>query len=92
MPEGDWLLRVVHSRYGSLDVIASETAYQDEALTRAKVTTFGNIPLRTLAVEDVIIHKLIADRYKDEADVDDILRTNPKLDEPISASGSTNGA
>ena len=56
-------------------------AYQDEALTRAKVTTFGNIPLRALAVEDVIIHKLIADRYKDEADVDDILRTNPKLDE-----------
>ena len=81
MPEGGWLLRVAHPRYGSLDVIASETEYQQTALARAKVTLFGNIPLRALAVEDVLIHKLIANRYKDEADVDDILRTNPALDE-----------
>ena len=80
MPEGGWLLRVVHPRYGSLDVIASETDYQRTALARAKVTRFGDIPLRALAVEDVIIHKLIADRYKDEADVHDILRTDPVLD------------
>ncbi len=41
---------------------------------------FGNIPLRALVVEDVLIDKLIADRYKDDADVEDILRTNPRLD------------
>lgn len=81
MPEGGWLLRVAHPRLGSLDVIASETEYQAEALARAKVTMFGSIALRALAVEDVLIHKLIADRYKDEADVDDILRTNPSLDD-----------
>ena len=81
MPDGGWLLRVVNARYGSLDVIASETDYQQAALARAKVTMFGDIALRALAVEDVLIHKLIADRYKDEADVDDILRTNPALDE-----------
>ena len=80
MPEGGWLLRVVHPRFGSLDVIASETDYQRAALARAKVTMFADIPLRALAVEDVLIHKLIADRYKDEADVDDILRTDPQLD------------
>ena len=80
MPEGGWLLRVAHPRYGSLDVIASETEYQRAALARAKVTKFGDIPLRALAVEDVIIHKLIAGRYKDEADVDDILRANPVFD------------
>ena len=80
MPEGGWLLRVAHPRFGSLDVIASETEYQTEALARAKVTMLGNIALRALAVEDVLIHKLIADRYKDAADVDDILRTDPHLD------------
>ena len=80
MPEGGWLLRVAHPRYGSLDVIASETDYQRAALARAKVTKFDDIPLRALAVEDVIIHKLIAGRYKDEADVDDILRANPVFD------------
>ncbi len=81
MPEGGWLLRVAHPHHGSLDVIASETDYQQAALARAKVTMFGDIPLRALAVEDVLIHKLIADRYKDEADVHDILRTEPALDE-----------
>ena len=60
---------------------SSATDYQQAALARAKATMFGNIPLRALAVEDVLIHKLIADRYKDDADVDDILRTNPALDE-----------
>ena len=84
MPEGGWLLRVAHPRYGSLDVIASETDYQQAALARAKVTMFGNISLRALAVEDVLIHKLIADRYKDDADVDDILRTNPALGRNLS--------
>ena len=81
MPEGGWLLRVAHPRYGVLDVIASETDYQRAALGRAKVTMFGDIAPRALAVEDVLIHKLIVDRYKDEADVDDILRTHPVLDE-----------
>ena len=81
MPEGGWLLRVAHPHYGSLNVIASETDYQQAALARAKATMFGNISLRALAVEDVLIHKLIADRYKDDADMDDILRTDPPLDE-----------
>ncbi|MDE0691142.1 MAG: hypothetical protein OXI55_02730 [Gammaproteobacteria bacterium] len=62
-------------------MIASETEYQRTALARTKVTMFGSIALRSLAVEDVLIHKLIAGRYKDEADVDDILRTDPLLDE-----------
>lgn len=64
-----------------MDVIASETDYQRVALGRAKVAMFGDIALRALAVEDVLVHKLIADRYKDSADVEDILRTNPVLDE-----------
>ena len=80
MPQGGWLLRVSHPLLGAVDVIASETDYQEHALARARVTRFDGVELRALSVEDVLIHKLIAARFKDEADVEDILRTDPDLD------------
>lgn len=81
MPDGNWLLRVKHPKLGVVDVIAAETAYQAAALARARATEFDGIPLRALAVEDVLIHKMIAGRFKDEADVEDILRADPDLDD-----------
>ena len=81
MPKGGWLLRVSHPLLGAVDVIASETEYQEHALARARVTGFDGVELRALSVEDVLIHKLIAARFKDEADVEDILRTDPDFDE-----------
>ena len=81
MPKGGWLLRVSHPLLGAVDVIASETDYQQHALARARVTGFDGVQLRVLSVEDVVIHKLIAARFKDEADVEDILRTDPDFDE-----------
>lgn len=80
-PDGDWLLRIWHPQLGAVDMIAAETGYQATALARARVTEFDGIPLRALAVEDVLIHKMIAGRFKDEADVEDILRTGPDMDE-----------
>ncbi|MDE0008222.1 MAG: hypothetical protein F4Y86_07195 [Gammaproteobacteria bacterium] len=81
MPNGDWLVRVKHPLLGAVDIIAAETEYQSTALSRARLTRFGGVPLRALAVEDVLIHKMIAGRFKDEADVEDILRADPDMDE-----------
>lgn len=79
-PEG-WLLRVSHTEFGHLDVIASETSYQDEALRRSRNVDLGEgRSAHVLAPEDVVIHKLIADRAKDDADIEDILRAAPPLD------------
>lgn len=79
-PEG-WLLRVSHPEYGHMDVIASETPYQDEALRRARrVDLVEGLSAHVLSPEDVIIHKLIADRAKDDADIEDILHTETPLD------------
>lgn len=80
MPDG-WLLRVSHPEFGYMDVIASETRYQDEALRRSRAVDLGEgLSARVLSVEDVIVHKLIANRSKDDADVEDILRASPSLD------------
>jgi len=79
-PEG-WLLRVSHPEYGHMDLIASETPYQVEALRRARrVDLDDGVSASVLSPEDVIIHKLIADRAKDDADIEDILQTEPSLD------------
>lgn len=79
-PDG-WLLRVSHPEFGYMDVIASETPYQDEALRRSRAVDLGKgASAHVLSVEDVMIHKLIANRAKDDADIEDILRTTPSLD------------
>lgn len=80
MPPGGWLLRVSHSEHGALDLVVAETEYQDVALARAAKSVVGEVRVKTLAVEDVVIHKLIANRAKDDADVIDILKTGLDLD------------
>lgn len=57
-----------------VDVIVAETQYQEEAYRRA-VDGF-------LAPEDVIVHKLIAWRTRDQDDIRSILAAGHALDEP----------
>lgn len=45
-----------------------------------KVDLDDGVSARVLSPEDVIIHKLIADRAKDDADIEDIQQTEPSLD------------
>lgn len=57
----------------TVDLLIAGTPYQHEALTRA-----GREHL--LTVEDVLVHKLLADRSRDRSDVASILATSPELD------------
>lgn len=68
------LLRASHPQLGAVDLLISGTEYQREALARARVehvVGVGDTPV--LTVEDVIVHKLIAGRYQDLADIEAIL-------------------
>lgn len=56
-----------------VDIIAAQTDYQMGAIDRAVDGT--------LAVEDVVVHKLIAWRPRDRDDVDQILAAGHQLDE-----------
>ncbi len=76
------MLRARHPCHGLVDIISVGTAYQQQAVERAAVYAADDgTSMRFLAIEDVIIHKLIADRSKDAADVESILATEPAMDE-----------
>ena len=75
------LLRIRHPTLGVADVLIAGTDYQQEAIRRARrelIDDLTNVPV--LTIEDVILHKLIAGRFQDMADVEAILVTRPHLD------------
>ena len=74
------MLRVAHPRGGRIDLVVSQTEYEVGALARAHPVTVENLHFKTMAVEDVVIHKLIANRYRDIADVESILSAKPHFD------------
>jgi hypothetical protein len=60
-----------------IDVLLADSAYQKEALTRAKPAKVdGQREIAVLGCEDLIIHKLLAGRIIDSADVGALLRAN----------------
>ena len=75
----DYLARLRHPRFGNLDVAYSLTEYEHGAVARAQ-QRLANDSIPLLTVEDVIIHKVVASRWKDDMDVVSILSTSPELD------------
>jgi Uncharacterised nucleotidyltransferase len=60
-----------------IDVLLADSAYQKEALTRAQPAKLnGEHEIAVLSCEDLIIHKLLAGRIIDSADVAALLRAN----------------
>jgi len=65
-----------------VDFIFSFSEYERQALTRVRRVPMGNTEVRFVAVEDLIIHKLVAGRPRDVEDVRNILLKRPILDLP----------
>ena len=77
----DVLLRVEHPNAGRVDVMVSGTDYETGAIARSHhVDHDEDLGFRMLAVEDVVILKLIADRTQDAADVESIIVAQPDFD------------
>lgn len=80
-PEGE-LLRLRHPELGIADLMIAGTSYQQEAIERAREEPIGaGETARVLTPEDVIVHKLIAGRSQDLADIEAILQAKVPLDE-----------
>lgn len=76
-----FLLRVQHPEAGRVDLMVSGTDYETGAIARAHRVSHGeNLSFKTLAVEDVVILKLIANRWRDHADIESILVAQPEFD------------
>ena len=76
------LLRLTHPAYGLADLLISGTDYQNTAIERSGIETIDDLQsVRVLTAEDVIVHKLIAGRLQDQADIEAILATDNKLDQ-----------
>ncbi len=60
-----------------IDLLLADSAYQKEALTRARPARLdGGREVAVLSCEDLIIHKLLAGRVIDSADAAALLRAN----------------
>jgi predicted nucleotidyltransferase len=63
-----------------VDFIFSYSAHERQAIERAKVINLGKAEVKFAALEDVVIHKIIAGRPRDMEDVQTILQKNPNYD------------
>lgn len=75
------MFRLEHRELGPANVLVVRTEYQREAISRARLETLDEgIEISVLSAEDVIVHKLIAGRAQDIADIEAILASDPELD------------
>jgi len=63
-----------------IDFIFSFSAYEREALKRAKHVAVSGVKVKYISAEDLIIHKLIAGRPRDIEDVKNVLARKKRLD------------
>ncbi len=64
-----------------VDLIFSFSEYERSALQRVVSVPLGSGEVRFIAVEDLIIHKIVAGRPRDLEDIRGILARSPKMDD-----------
>lgn len=75
----------INRRYGKIlykfDIIIAENPIEFSAISRAKTKKIGDISIKVISPEDLIIHKIISEREKDRNDIIGILlRQKGKID------------
>lgn len=63
------------------DIFVAENEFQDSVLARRVRDRIEGLEAWFVSAEDLILMKLVADRYRDRVDVLDIFTLNPKLDD-----------
>ena len=64
--ENDWLIRARHPEFGDMNMMAVQEEYQRLALSRAIARWIEGVgDVRFLTVEDILIHKTVANRSQE---------------------------
>jgi hypothetical protein len=75
------VLPVIDQKSGiRIDFIFSYSPYERQAIERARKIAFGRTGVKFASLEDLVIHKMIAERPRDIEDVQSILLRNPEYD------------
>jgi hypothetical protein len=75
------VLPAIEERTGiRVDFVFSFTGYERQAIGRSRPVELGGVSVHFAAVEDIVIHKLVAGRPRDMEDVRSIVIKNPGLD------------
>lgn len=64
-----------------MDLLLAKTPYQSTAIRRARTLGAGSVAFPYLAPEDVVVHKLLAYRFRGRDDLESLTRAAVKLDE-----------
>jgi len=64
-----------------IDIFLAESEYQQEIIRRRRIHDFRGRPIAFVSPEDLVLLELIAGRTRDLADIEDVLLTQPELDE-----------
>jgi hypothetical protein len=74
------IVRYVEGKEVGIDCFLVTTEYQKAAFERRSLHPLNGRKAWIISVEDLILHKLVAGRDRDRADVGDILLMNPEAD------------
>ena len=77
------IVRLRHTSYFPTDLLLAKTPYQVVAIQRARLldpVALG-FPLPYLSPEDVVVHKLLAYRFRDRDDIESLAKAGVPLDE-----------
>jgi len=67
-----------------VDVLFAHTAFERSALSRRREgEPYTGVRVPVISIEDLIVYKLLADRPRDRADVDHVVRASKLADRPI---------
>jgi hypothetical protein len=75
------VLLLVHTPSGvDIDVMFGALRFEEETVSRGRVSAIGGVSIRLPTPEDLIIMKVVAHRPRDLADVEGLLETHSDLD------------
>lgn len=79
--EKNYVLPAVYENNGiRIDFTAAISGFDRAAIKRAKRTKLGNTEFSVCSIEDLILYKLVASRYQDLGDIDQLLKNNMSVD------------
>lgn len=78
-----YIYRSEHGDLRQIDLLVAKTAFEAQALAHAVSISIGDLALRVVRPEDLIVYKLLANRPRDRDDIEAVLRAQDRTPRAI---------